>query len=45
MTNATAHCFEQMQNHIASGELHLAYLPKFREYGVNYADGGTSLQG
>ena len=44
MTDKNTHCCEQMQNQIATGELHLVYLPKFREYGIDYADGGTSLQ-
>jgi hypothetical protein len=33
-----------MQLHIQGGELCLNFLSKFREYGINYVDGGTSLQ-
>jgi hypothetical protein len=33
-----------MQIHVESNELHLNFIPKFREYGINYADGGSSLQ-
>jgi hypothetical protein len=44
MTNKYTHCCGQMQTHIDSNELHLNFMPKLREYGVDYADGGTSSQ-
>ena len=38
------HCCKDMQTHIESGELHIQYIPKFREYGIDYGDGGSSIQ-
>jgi hypothetical protein len=34
----------QMQTHIRSNELDLSFVPKHREYGISYKDGGTSHQ-
>lgn len=44
MTYSTTHCCQQMQANLASQELHLSYISKFREYGIDYADGGSSHQ-
>lgn len=44
MANASTHCCEIMRMHLESGELYLSYIPKFREYGIHYNDGGTSRQ-
>ncbi len=33
-----------MRHHLSEGELHFTYIPKFREYGISYADGGDSMQ-
>lgn len=39
-----AHCCEHMQFHLAGGEIGLIYTPTFREYSLEYRDGGTSFQ-
>jgi hypothetical protein len=44
MTTKYQHCCEDMTTHIESKELYLNFSPKFREYGIVYADGGTSRQ-
>ena len=33
-----------MNTHLAAGEVGLVYIPKFREYGLEYRDGGTSFR-
>jgi hypothetical protein len=33
-----------MRQHLGGAELHFTYIPKFREYGIGYADGGNSMQ-
>jgi hypothetical protein len=33
-----------MERHIAGNELSLVFIPKFREYGILYTDGGSSFQ-
>jgi hypothetical protein len=33
-----------MREHIQRGELNFFYIPKFREYGISYSDGGSSIQ-
>ena len=38
------HCCAEMKAHLESGDLHLHYNPKFREYGIGYADDGISVQ-
>ncbi len=38
------HCCSQMERHIDNKELSLIFIPKFREYGILYTDGGTSFQ-
>src|SRR5580765_8713321 len=43
-TSANSHCCDAMDNHLASGELPLEYSPQFREYGLKYQDGGSSVQ-
>jgi hypothetical protein len=40
------HCCDEMQKHVCTGELHLYYDDRFREYGINYRDefgGGVQL--
>lgn len=36
------HCCERMSNSVASSELPVAFVAKFREYGIAVLDGGTS---
>jgi len=38
------HCCENMNTFITEGEVDIVYIPKFREYGISYLDGGTSIQ-
>lgn len=33
-----------MEMHLQKNEIALYYSPKFREYGIKYMDGGTSIQ-
>jgi hypothetical protein len=33
-----------MATHVASGDLHFHFDPKFREYGITYSDDGKSVQ-
>ena len=33
-----------MTAHVAGGDLHFHFNPKFREYGISYSDDGTSIQ-
>jgi hypothetical protein len=44
MTTKYKHCCEGMTTHIESKELYLKYSPRFREYGISYADGSVSQQ-
>lgn len=44
MDNHDGFCCEEMRHHLHEGELHLVYEPKFRDYGIEYNDGGTSFQ-
>ena len=37
------HCCQNMDKHLAEGEVAIYYIPKFREYGVKVLDGGTSF--
>lgn len=37
-------CCAEMQTHLTYGEVAIVYLPKFREFGILYFDGGTSKQ-
>lgn len=36
MMNIHTHCCQEMATHLESDELHLSYVPKFREYGIDY---------
>jgi hypothetical protein len=36
------HCCEQMKASIENSEIPIRYTPKFREYGIEILDGGTS---
>ncbi|MDM8532019.1 hypothetical protein QUF63_12680 [Anaerolineales bacterium HSG25] len=38
------HCCKEMEFHLQEGEVALLYLPKFREYGIQILDGGSSFQ-
>jgi predicted nucleotidyltransferase len=38
------HCCDAMAAHVASGDVPLTYLPRFREYGLKISDGGTAKQ-
>jgi hypothetical protein len=38
------HCCNGMKKHLEGGEVAIKYVSKFREYGILYLDGGTSLQ-
>ena len=38
------HCCNEMKKHLASKEVAIRYVPKFREYGISYLDDGTSFQ-
>lgn len=38
------HCCSEMELHINNNELAIVFIPKFREYGVSYQDGGSSFQ-
>jgi len=38
------HCCEDMAKHIAIGDVAVAFIAKFREYGIWNLDGGTSYQ-
>ena len=40
----TNFCCDELFNFTSSGELGLIYLDKFREFGIQYRDGGTSYQ-
>jgi hypothetical protein len=42
--NDKKHCCELMDTMIASGEVAIRFVEKFREYGISYIDGGTSYQ-
>lgn len=37
-------CCSQMASHIETGDLHIHFYPKFREFGIGYADDGLSIQ-
>ena len=37
-------CCLEMEKFLRSGDLAITYIPKFREYGILYLDGGTSYQ-
>ena len=44
MNKPTAlHCCEEMRTHLEDGRLPIVYVPKFREYGIEYPD-GSSIQ-
>jgi len=38
------HCCEEMQRHLLEGEVALRYIPRFREYGIQVLDDGSSIQ-
>lgn len=38
MNEAQAHCCNEMKTLLGAGELHLSYIPKFREYGISYRE-------
>ncbi|MGI9227532.1 MAG: DUF6980 family protein [Gammaproteobacteria bacterium] len=39
------HCCEEMELHLTQDELHIQYIPKFREYGISCKhDGVTGFQ-
>lgn len=38
------HCCTDMTTHLAGEEVAIVYWDKFREYGIRYLDGGTSIQ-
>ena len=37
-------CCEEMKEHLRGGEVAIEFLGKFREYGISYLDGGSSIQ-
>ncbi len=38
------HCCKELEKHLLSGEIGLQFISHFREYGIIYLDGGTSIQ-
>lgn len=38
------HCCNELTKHLKSKELPLIYISKFREYGLQYLDGGSAFQ-
>lgn len=38
------HCCEELSEHISNEELGIVFWAKFREYGMRYLDGGSSIQ-
>lgn len=38
------HCCGQMQSMLDFNEIGLVYISKYREYGLDYRDGGSALQ-
>ncbi len=36
------HCCEDMRVAVAEDDLPIVYVPNFREYGIQYTDGGTA---
>lgn len=43
-SSTTQHCCEEMDRHLAQGEVAIRFLPRFREYGITILDGGQALQ-
>ena len=41
MTKVIQHCCDEMCGAIAADDLSFRYIPKFREYGIGYANGGS----
>lgn len=41
--NTSPHCCLEMARHLEDDELHVTYLPKFREYGID-SKGSSSFQ-
>lgn len=37
------HCCKSIKHYLSNGEVGLAFLPKFREYGLTVRDGGSSI--
>ena len=44
METKNYHCCDQMGRYLSIGDIPIYYSQKFREYGIEYTDGGTSYQ-
>lgn len=38
------HCCSEMETHLEGKEVDIVFINEFREYGISYLDGGTSMQ-
>lgn len=43
MSGLTIHCCNQMRKALVLEDLPFEYNPKFREYGISFSDGGSSV--
>jgi len=43
MTKGSLHCCSSMSFYLDHGKVSVEFIPRFREYGISYADSGRSI--